>query len=386
MRRTALMSVLLLRAAARGLRTGRPSVLRAARAPSAAGRAFSGSARGRRVARAAKAIDEDGPSAPVINWYPGHIARAERELRGYLKRVDVVVETRDARIGVSTTHPNLPEWVGDRPRVVVFTFADLAPPKALNDWRAALAGDDVFFVDARRGGDKEFRGIRGALQRCGRAVNERRKARGIAPRAARVAVVGYPNVGKSALINRLAGRKAAKSEDRAGVTRSLNWVRSKSSEGKVPPFELLDSPGIIPAKQGDPRQAARLAMCGRIGQASYDERVVAEALLWELRASGYAPGVAKRVEEKYGLPLDRDPDVFLGDLAEARYDGDDARAAFAVLSDFRSGRLGNVALEGPPPRAVVVEEVAVAAPTPAAPAAPESEFDRRFCDGDFAGW
>ena len=222
-------------------------------------------------------------AAPVINWYPGHIARAERELRGYLKRVDVVVEARDARIGRSTAHPDLAEWVGDRPRVVVFTFADLAPPKVLSDWRAAL-DDDVFLVDARRGGDKEFRGVRGALQKCGRAVNEKRKKKGIAPRSARVAVVGYPNVGKSALINRLAGRKAAKSEDRAGVTRSLGWVRSKSNDGRPPPFELLDSPGIIPAKQNDPRQAARLAMCGRIGQASYDERRVAEGvLLMELR-------------------------------------------------------------------------------------------------------
>ena len=339
-----------------------------------------------RAARKEKAPAEDNAAAPVINWYPGHIARAERELRGYLKRVDVVVEARDARIGRSTAHPDLAEWVGDRPRVVVFTFADLAPPKVLSDWRAAL-DDDVFFVDARRGGDKEFRGVRGALQKCGRAVNEKRKKKGIAPRSARVAVVGYPNVGKSALINRLAGRKAAKSEDRAGVTRSLGWVRSKTTDGKPPPFELLDSPGIIPAKQNDPRQAARLAMCGRIGQASYDERRVAEALLMELRSSSYAPGAAKRVHEKYGLSLDADPDLFLAALADQRYDGDDARAAVAVLGDFRSGRLGNVALEGPPPREIVEEPAVVEAPpTEPVEKAAESDFDRRMSEGDFAGW
>ena len=369
--RTALVAMLLLRSSA-ALRAG-TTALRVRRG----------------LARAAKKPpkeDDAAAAAPVINWYPGHIARAERELRGYLKRVDVVVEARDARIGRSTAHPDLADWVGDRPRVVVFTFADLAPPKVLSDWRNAF-DDDVFFVDARRGGDKEFRGVRGALQKCGRAVNEKRKTKGIAPRSARVAVVGYPNVGKSALINRLAGRKAAKSEDRAGVTRSLGWVRSKATDGKPPPFELLDSPGIIPAKQNDPRQAARLAMCGRIGQASYDERRVAEALLAELRASSYAPGAAKRIQEKYGLDLAMDPDLFLADLAEARYDGDDARAAVAVLGDFRSGRLGNVALEGPPPREVVEEPAVVeAAPTEPVEKAAESDFDRRMSEGDFAGW
>ena len=367
--RTARVAMLLLRSAA-ALRAGTAARVR------------------RGLARAAKKTPKEeaaAAAAPVINWYPGHIARAERELRGYLKRVDVVVEARDARIGRSTAHPDLAEWVGDRPRVVVFTFADLAPPKVLSDWRNAL-DDDVFFVDARRGGDKEFRGVRGALQKCGRAVNEKRKTKGIAPRSARVAVVGYPNVGKSALINRLAGRKAAKSEDRAGVTRSLGWVRSKATDGKPPPFELLDSPGIIPAKQNDPRQAARLAMCGRIGQASYDERRVAEALLAELRASNYAPGAAKKIHEKYGLDLAMDPDLFLAELADARYDGDDARAAVAVLGDFRSGRLGNVALEGPPPREVVEEPAVVeAAPTETEPVT-ESDFDRRMSEGDFAGW
>ena len=164
-------------------------------------------------------------------------------------------------------------------------------------------------------------------------------------------------------------------------------MRSKSNDGRPPPFELLDSPGIIPAKQNDPRQAARLAMCGRIGQASYDERRVAEALLMELRSSNYAPGAAKRIREKYNLSLDADPDLFLAELADQRYDGDDARAAVAVLGDFRSGRLGNVALEGPPPpREIIIEEPAVeVAPTEPVEAA-ESDFDRRMSEGDFAGW
>ena len=106
----------------------------------------------------------------------------------------------------------------------------------------------------------------------------------------------------------------------------------------------------------------------------------------ELRSSSYAPGAAKRVHEKYNLSLDADPDMFLAALADQRYDGDDARAAVAVLGDFRSGRLGNVALEGPPPREIVEEPVVVeVAPTEPVEAA-ESDFDRRMSEGDFAGW
>ena len=140
--------------------------------------------------------------------YPGHIAKAERQLREYLTRVDVVVEARDARIGATTAHPSLEEWVGARPRVIVFTFADLAPPAALSEWKSAMKGDasaPTFFVDAKKGNDKELRGVRAALNACGRAVNEKRRAKGIAPRPARVAVVGYPNAGARAGTKRLRG-------------------------------------------------------------------------------------------------------------------------------------------------------------------------------------
>ena len=134
---------------------------------SRARQATSGSPRSRARGQENTEKEDAAAAAPVINWYPGHIARRART-RGYLKRVDVVVEARDARIGRSTAHPDLAEWVGDRPRVVVFdAFADLRPSQG-PERLAGCNDEDVFFVDARRGGDKEFRGVRGALQERGR--------------------------------------------------------------------------------------------------------------------------------------------------------------------------------------------------------------------------
>jgi len=341
--------------------------------------------------------------AGAINWYPGHIARAERELRDYLKRVDVVIEARDARIGATTAHPDVSEWIGARPRVVVFTFADLAPANVVRDWKEELSRDvPVFFVDAKRGGAKALQGIRNELTKAGRVVNEKRAKKGIMPRAARVAVIGYPNVGKSALINKLAGRKAAKSENKAGVTRSLNWVRSKpSTQGKGLPFELLDSPGIIPAKQLNQRMAARLAICGDIGDASYDTRLVAEALVEELttrRDERYARDGGASLLSKYGVDPDVfAPDVYVDELADLRYEGDAGTAAMAILTDFRAGRLGKVALEGPKAPRSAAPEPPADAPKPKPVVVKNEDATRPLSDeeremaerrdaGDWVGW
>jgi hypothetical protein len=96
---------------------------------------------------------ERTPNTNTINWYPGHIAKAERALREYLGRVDVVVETRDVRIGLTTAHPLVATWIGVRPKVVVFTFADMVPASTMDDWRKYenSIGNTCYFIDAKRG-------------------------------------------------------------------------------------------------------------------------------------------------------------------------------------------------------------------------------------------
>lgn len=286
-----------------------------------------------------------GTEAGLINWYPGHIAKAERVLQSQLKLVDIVIEVRDLRAAVSTSHPKVDSWAGNKPRVVVYTFVDAVPTRAIEDWQKFTVNG--LFVDAkRRGGD--LRALKSAVRDAGRTVNEKRVAKGVRPRPARAAIIGFPNVGKSALINCLCGRRAAKAENRAGVTRQLNWVKARDDNS----FELLDSPGIIPAKQLDQRAAAKLAFCGDIGAASYDPSLVAAALVGCLQhlPTHYAPHAMERLQQRSGINIDQSGDArdWLEDFAQCRYSGDVITAANVVLADFRNGRLGPVALEQPP--------------------------------------
>lgn len=316
-----------------------------------------GGSRGKKRQRDAE-VEEKlvGTEAGLINWYPGHIAKAERLLQSQLKLVDIVIEARDLRIAASTAHPRVEEWAGIKPRVVVYTFVDAVPPAVVDDWRQVSGG---LFVDAkRRGGD--LGALRAAVRAEGRKVNAKRAAKGVLPRPARAAVIGFPNVGKSALINCLCGRRAVKAENRAGVTRQINWVRARNDDS----FELLDSPGIIPAKQLDQHAAAKLAMCGDIGSASYDPVLVAAALINCVLSlpRKYAPHALKRLQQRAASEDDVvDGRDWLYDFAHAKYNGDLLTAANIILADFRNGRLGGVALEAPRVRASSADDVSTRA-------------------------
>ncbi|CAM9584744.1 unnamed protein product [Scytosiphon promiscuus] len=299
----------------------------------------------------------------VINWYPGHIAKAERQLQDYLSMVDVVVEVRDCRIPAATTHQLVPTWVGKRPLIVVLNRVDTASPAAVAQWKkylvtqGGLRADNrggnvpVFFVDSKRG--RGVHEIKKAALKAGSRVNERRVRRGINPRSVRVAVIGFPNVGKSALINRLIGKKVAKSMNMPGVTKKMNWVRLGGKDTKPEQnLELLDSPGIIPARQDDQNQALKLAICNDIGQASYDTQVVAAKMIDQLVETAVQfPGYVSldAVAKRYGLdPRRHSGEEYLHLVAQKMYFGEKNSAADKLLGDFRKGYLGALSLEAPP--------------------------------------
>ncbi|MEQ9369010.1 MAG: ribosome biogenesis GTPase YlqF [Coleofasciculus chthonoplastes F3-SA18-01] len=283
----------------------------------------------------------------TIQWYPGHIAKAERQLKEQLKRVDVVLEVRDARIPLTTHHPQTAEWVGNKSRILVINRMDLITPKMQQLWTSwfEAQGETPYWTNAQQG--KGIREVAQAAQQTGVQMNQRRKNRGMQPRPVRAVVIGFPNVGKSALINRLLGRRVVDSARRPGVTRQLRWVRISDQ------IELLDAPGVIPAKLQNQEDALKLAICDDIGEASYDNQRVASGFVDLLkRLPDFATAdrtSTSSLQNRYQVdPTGITGESYLQELAQTRYQGDQERAARQLLNDFRKGLLGAIALELPP--------------------------------------
>ncbi|KAG0476903.1 hypothetical protein HPP92_013744 [Vanilla planifolia] len=280
------------------------------------------------------------PLRPV-QWYPGHIAKTEKELKEQLKLMDVVVEVRDARIPMSTSHPQMDSWLGNRKRIIVLNREDMISTSDRNAWALFFAklGDRVVFSNGQLGmGTMKL----GRLARSLAAdVNVKRRAKGLLPRPVRAGIVGYPNVGKSSLINRLLKRRMCPAAPRPGVTREIKWVQF----GKD--LELLDSPGILPMRLSDQVAAVKLAICDDIGERSYDVTDVATILVQMLAR---LPSVGPEVLcQRYRIDADAlCGKTFLDKLSLQLFNGDVGQASFRVLSDFRKGKLGWIALERPP--------------------------------------
>ena len=298
-------------------------------------------------------------NAPAIQWYPGHIAKAERALNANLAKVDLVIEVRDARIPLATSHPRLQRWIGNKQHLLVINRVDMIPAPVRQAWTAWFRAQEqtCWWCDAKVGtGVKQ---LQQAAIRAGEALNARRAGRGMKPRPVRALMLGFPNVGKSALINRLVRQKVVDSARRAGVTRSLRWVRLGQD------IDLLDATGVLPPRLDDQQAALRLALCDDIGQAAYDNEAAALAFvallagLEQLPAAGVPHGL---LERRYGLAVQNSvqdvrnldgpafqPDAhgWLAAAAERHTSGDSLRMATKLLDDFRCGRLGAIALELP---------------------------------------
>jgi ribosome biogenesis GTPase A len=278
-------------------------------------------------------------STPEIHWYPGHIARAQRQLQEQLKKVDVVLEVRDARIPLATHHPFVETWIGTKMHLLIFNRVDMITPEVRLAWTQWFKsqGQTIYFSDAREGNG--VAAIMKAAQVAGVAINQRRGDRGMLPRAVRAVVIGYPNVGKSALINRLLKKRIVESARKPGVTRQLRWVRISEE------LELLDAPGIIPGRLNNQAAAIKLAICDDIGEASYDRQRVTAAMVELIKDLGYGQNLIS----KYDIdPLIMTGEDYIRAIADKQYLGDMERSAHNLLNNFRTGGLGAINLDVPP--------------------------------------
>jgi len=286
-------------------------------------------------------------STPTIQWYPGHIAKAEQQLKRNLDKVDLVIEVRDARIPLATGHPHLNRWLKGKQHLLVINRRDMVTAEARESWQQWFKGQGqrTVWCDAKAGtGVKQ---VQQAAIRAGDQLNERRRNRGMRPRPVRALTLGFPNVGKSALINRLVKQKVVASARRAGVTRTLRWVRVGQD------LDLLDAPGVLPPRLDDQQAALRLALCDDIGQAAYDDELVAQAFLQMLIVLQPQPSSGVQLaglDSRYGIPVageTADPAYWLEAAAARHTSGDSARMAQRLLDDFRKSALGSIALELP---------------------------------------
>lgn len=306
----------------------------------------------------------------MSQWFPGHMSRAQREVREGVRLVDVILEVVDARIPLASRAANLQRMTAGRPRILVLSKADLAQEAATRQWVAhfAAAGLQAVPVDAVRG-----KGIPALVQAVETAFAPRQAtlaAKQRQPRPARVMVVGIPNVGKSSLLNRLAGGRKAATGNRPGVTRGKQWVRVGAG------MDLLDMPGILPPRMLKGRGGTLLVALGTVVEGEYDPREVALAVLPDLVAQA-ALRARWRAETLPADPLAA-LEALAGSRGMLRPGGvpDMERAAVVLLQELRDGKLGRVTFERPDPAVATPPAAPEAQEAPGTPEAPAAEVER----------
>lgn len=194
----------------------------------------------------------------VIQWYPGHMAKAKREVSEQLKKVDVVFELVDARIPYSSRNPMIDEVINQKPRVVILNKKDMSNLKEMSKWEQFFIDKGYYpvAVDAKHG--KNLKQVEAAAMKATAEKFEREKAKGLKPRAIRAMIVGIPNVGKSTLINKLAKRSIAQTGNKPGVTKQQQWIKVGNA------LQLLDTPGILWPKFEDEEVGKKLSLTGAI--------------------------------------------------------------------------------------------------------------------------
>lgn len=280
-----------------------------------------------------------------IQWFPGHMTKAERMIQENMKLVDGVCEIIDARIPSASRNPDIDRLAAGKPRLVVLNRADQADPEVTKLWRAYFKrqGLTVLETDSKTGkGVNQFSNtVRAALK----DKLEEYAAKGQGSRPLRLMVVGIPNVGKSTFINKVARRKAAIAGDRPGVTRGKQWIRIDES------LELLDTPGILWPKFDDEDVGQVLAITGAVKDDILDRETLAANFLVRLR--DHYPSV---IETRYKFSPDPEGKGYELLEAAARKRGflisggevDTGRMAAILLDEYRGGKLGRLTLEYPP--------------------------------------
>ncbi len=281
-----------------------------------------------------------------IQWFPGHMAKTRRLMKENLSLVDIVVEITDARIPISSRNPEMKSMVGRKPRIVVLNKCDMADVNLTSEWIEyyRTKGIPAIVTDCRSG--HGLNKLTPVVKDVLKDELERRERKGMEGKPIRMMIVGIPNVGKSSLINRVAGGKRAKVEDRPGVTRGKQWVTLEKG------FDMLDMPGVLWPKFEDKTVGEHLAFTGAIKDDIMDIELLAMRLADLLNRDYHS-----LLCERYKLSDEETENIEPYDLLELigakrgmKVSGGEVnteRAAIMLLDEFRGGKIGRITLEKP---------------------------------------
>ena len=278
-----------------------------------------------------------------VQWYPGHMTKAKRQMQEDLKLIDLIIELVDARVPLSSRNPDIDQLGQNKSRLILLNKADLADERQNEAWKEYFQkkGFHVVKVDSRNGSGMKT--IQNVIQEACKEKIERDRRRGIKNRPIRAMVAGIPNVGKSTFINTFAGKACAKTGNKPGVTKGKQWIRLNKG------LELLDTPGILWPKFEDQSVGMRLAMIGSIKDEILNTDELALNLIRFLME--YYPG---RLTERYGCEeTAQEALTVYEEIARRRgcikkgQELDYTKTGMLLLDDFRSGKLGRITLELP---------------------------------------
>lgn len=275
----------------------------------------------------------------VLNWYPGHMAKTKREIKENLQLIDVVYELLDARIPYSSKNKDIDELIKNKPKVLIMTKTDLCDLEITKKWQQYYEnmGYKVILTDLIN--NKNIKQIIEVTSSLSDNMNKKRLSLGMKPRKTRVLILGVPNVGKSTLINRLVGKKAAPTGDKPGITKKLNWIRINDK------LELLDTPGILEPKLENKEVALNLAALTSIKEEVLDLEQVALHIIDKML--NLYPSALKT---RYNLTNTNTPLIILNQIAKQKGaikngEVDYEKVYKIILRDLKEGYLGNITFD-----------------------------------------
>ena len=274
-----------------------------------------------------------------INWYPGHMAKTKREIKANLQLIDVVYELLDARIPYSSKNKDIDELIKNKPKILIMTKTDLCDLEITKKWQQYYEnmGYKVILTDLIN--NKNIKQIIEVTSSLSDNMNKKRLSLGMKPRKTRVLILGVPNVGKSTLINRLVGKKAAPTGDKPGITKKLNWIRINDK------LELLDTPGILEPKLENKEVALNLAALTSIKEEVLDLEQVALHIIDKML--NLYPSALKT---RYNLTNTNTPLIILNQIAKQKGaikkgEVDYEKVYKIILRDLKEGYLGNITFD-----------------------------------------